>query len=235
MAHLAPFGYEPDPYFPNFWTHKTRRTKFCLCVNDFGIKYYSQDDANHLIQALRTAYKITIDMKGKQYCGLDLNWQYDKGYVDVSMNKFVTTTLDKLQHKQSSRPQHAPHDWVKPTYSTKPQLAHNEDDSPKLNTQETNKIQSIVGSFLYYGRAVDPTIFPAVNELGITQAAPTQNTATKAKRLCDYLHTHSHATLRYHASDMCLHIDSDAAYLAAPQSKSRVAGFFYLSDHPSKC
>ena len=29
---------------------------------------------------------------------------------------------------------------------------------------------------------------------------------------------------------MCLHTDSDAAYLVQPQASSRVAGHFYLSD-----
>jgi len=33
---------------------------------------------------------------------------------------------------------------------------------------------------------------------------------------------------------MVLHIDSDAAYLVAPKARSRVAGYFYLSDNPSK-
>ena len=36
--------------------------------------------------------------------------------------------------------------------------------------------------------------------------------------------------LRYYASDMQLHVDSDAAYLVAPKAKSRVAGYFYLSN-----
>ena len=48
--------------------------------------------------------------------------------------------------------------------------------------------------------------------------------------LLDYLHTHPNAKIRYHASDMQLHIDSDAAYLVAPKEKSRVAGYFYLSN-----
>ena len=33
---------------------------------------------------------------------------------------------------------------------------------------------------------------------------------------------------------MVLHVDSDAAYLIAPQAKSRVAGFYHLSTLPSK-
>jgi len=33
---------------------------------------------------------------------------------------------------------------------------------------------------------------------------------------------------------MVLHIDSDAAYLVLSNAKSRIAGYFYLSDHPSQ-
>ena len=50
----------------------------------------------------------------------------------------------------------------------------------------------------------------------------------------DYVNTYQHAYIRYKASDMVLHIDSDAAYLVAPKARSRVAGYFHLSDHPSK-
>ena len=46
---------------------------FCLCVDDFGIKYEAQEDAQHLIAALQEYYKITIDWPGKHYCGLTLD------------------------------------------------------------------------------------------------------------------------------------------------------------------
>ena len=48
--------------------------------------------------------------------------------------------------------------------------------------------------------------------------------------LLDYAHTYPDPKIRYHASDMCLHIDSDAAYLVQPKARSRVAGHYYLSD-----
>ena len=47
------------------------------------------------------------------------------------------------------------------------------------------------------------------------------------------MYTHAHATLRYKASDMFLYIDTDAAYLVTNNSKSRVHGYFYLSNHPT--
>ena len=37
---LKPYGYLPDPMAPNIWRHTSRPTKFCLCVDDFGVKKF---------------------------------------------------------------------------------------------------------------------------------------------------------------------------------------------------
>ena len=50
--------------------------------------------------------------------------------------------------------------------------------------------------------------------------------------LLDYAATYPNPKLRFYASDMILHVDSDAAYLVLPNAKSRYAGYFYLSDMP---
>ena len=62
---------------------------------------------------------------------------------------------------------------------------------------------------------------------------PTEKTTEKAQQLMDYVHTNPNAYIRYYASGMILLIDSDTEYLVAPKSRSRVAGYFYLSDYPN--
>ena len=49
VKHLQPFGYAPVPHSLSLWTHETKPTEFCLCVYDFGVKYYSKEDVLHLI------------------------------------------------------------------------------------------------------------------------------------------------------------------------------------------
>ena len=100
---LEPHGYKPDPVCPNLWTHDTRRTVFCLCVDDFGVKYFSKEDAEHLLKALKD-YKITIDWKGSNYCGLALTWNYDAGWVDITMPNYIQKTLKKLEHPSPRKP-----------------------------------------------------------------------------------------------------------------------------------
>ena len=49
IENLKPFGYSPSVEVPNIRVHETRCAKFCLCVDDFGVKYFSENDANYLI------------------------------------------------------------------------------------------------------------------------------------------------------------------------------------------
>ena len=50
--NLKSFRYEPIPHTNGMYKHKTKNIKFCLCVDDFGIKYFNNDDAMYLITAL---------------------------------------------------------------------------------------------------------------------------------------------------------------------------------------
>ena len=63
---LEAAGYKQIQNTTGLWKHKNRQTKFALCVDDFGVKYFTKDDLNHLIQTLQKYYVITIDKDGKQ-------------------------------------------------------------------------------------------------------------------------------------------------------------------------
>ena len=119
-----------------------------------------------------------------------------------------------------------------PQYGTKIQYAKNIPNEVVLDKAGTQYIQSVAGTFQYYGQAVDSTMLVALNEIGTNQAAPTATTKAKVDWLFDYALTHPSATIRYHASDMILHVESDAAYLVLPKARSRYAGFYHLAGHP---
>ena len=67
INNLSQHGYSPVPHTLGIWHHKTLRTKFCLCVDDFGVKYYSKADADHLINSLEQHYTCTTDWTGKKF------------------------------------------------------------------------------------------------------------------------------------------------------------------------
>ena len=61
VKNLDKHGYEPMKFTPGLWRHRSRPTTFTLCVDDFGVKYFTKEDANHLIAAVKTNYECTID------------------------------------------------------------------------------------------------------------------------------------------------------------------------------
>ena len=75
-------------------------------------------------------------------------------------------------------------------------------------------------------------MLPALNEISSTQAKPTEYTKEECQQLMDYAATYPNVYVQYHASDMVLHVDSNAAYLVLWQARSRIAGYFQLNDHP---
>jgi hypothetical protein len=68
------------------------------------------------------------------------------------------------------------------------------------------------------------------NDIATEQTKVTRKTQATTNQLLDYLATHQDATIKYHASDMILHIHSDASYLSVSNAQSRLGGLFFLGN-----
>ena len=131
-------------------------------------------------------------------------------------------------------PQYSPHKHLGTNWTNKGDMEYTQqpDNSPFLSKEKTKYVQQVVGVFLYYARAIDSTMLPALSQLGAQQTQPTQLIIKKFQRLTDYANTHPNTYVRFYASDMQLMIDSDAAYLVLPNVYSRIAGCFRLTNVP---
>ena len=92
-----------------------------------------------------------------------------------------------------------------------------------------------MGTFLYYSRAVDPTVLTALSIIATEQTQDTQTTKEKAEHFLMYAATHPNATIKYYKSDMILKIHSNTSYLSEQQGRSCAGAHFYLGnrDHTS--
>ena len=79
-------------------------------------------------------------------------------------------------------------------------MAQPEDDSPEINPEEANKIQQVVGTFLYYAHAVDPKMIVSQNKIAAKQSKSTQETAKRFLQLLNYMSTHPDVITIYHVS-----------------------------------
>ena len=111
-----------------------------------------------------------------------------------------------------------------------------QDQQQLLDANGKHKIQSVVGTFLYYGCAVEPTVLTALINMTTMQSKPTITTLKQSNMLTDYLATYPNAKLWLYVGNMQWHLESDAAYLVLSDTKSWIAGYFYshAPPHPSK-
>ena len=71
--------------------------------------------------------------------------------------------------------------------------------------------------------------------LGTLESAQTKGTQAIVKaitQLLNYCATHHYAHIRFFASDMYLHVHSNASYQPESEARSRAGGYFFLSDKP---
>ena len=146
------------------------------------------------------------------------------------MPGYITKLLQRFLHPIPKKPGHQPQCHVQPQYGTMLQLKDSRDKNKLLQPDNITKLQQIIGAVLYYARDVDGTLMSTLNELASAQFKGTQANIQATKKLRDYFHTQSDATIRYCASQMQLHIHSDASYLSASKARSRVGGHFILSE-----
>ena len=228
-------GYFQDKFVPGLWHHEWREIKFCLTVDDFGVKYSKREDAEHLLKSLEKYYTCSKDWSGSRYIGIKLDWDYNRDHnrrkVHLSMPNYVTTAPAELGHQPPEQRQDQPHRHVRPNYGAKVQYATPNDTSPALGKEAAQRIRKITGKFLYLGRAVDSTLLTPLSAIASSQANPSQDTMDKANQFLDYVSSQEEAVLTYNASEMILATHSDASYLCEPRARSRAGGHFFLSNN----
>ena len=60
-----------------------------LCVDDFGVEFFTKKDVDHLMHALEQLDKLYIDWEGKYHCDFNLHWNYKDNYVNAAIPQFI--------------------------------------------------------------------------------------------------------------------------------------------------
>ena len=105
-----------------------------------------------------------MDWKGELFCGVHLDWDYKNRTVRLSMPDYARNALIKFGHPTPAKPQHSPYQASPVNYSSKQQEPLS-DDSPPLSPSQIKLIQQMVGTFLFFGRAVNPTLAAALSSI----------------------------------------------------------------------
>ena len=128
------------------------------------------------------------------------------------MPNYVHKTLVEYRHEMSKRAQYCPYAPPTERYGKDSNLTIPEEIWPPVTEDEKKYVQRVVGSFLYYARAIDLTILHALSAIASEQAEPTKQTLARVQQLLDYMATNPNAVVRFYASDIILNLHSDASY-----------------------
>jgi hypothetical protein len=187
----------------------------------------------HLKEALEEHYTVALDWEGTLFCGDKLTWDYINCHINTHIPGYIPKALTKYQHPHPTTPPHFLFKSAPIQYGTKVQREE-EDISPPLTEKEIKRVQDIVGTILYYGRAVNPTLLAALSTIASRQTHGTKALQMACHQLLNYVATHPNAGIQFHASDMILAVHTNASYLSKPGGKSRAAGHFYLTNRNDK-
>jgi hypothetical protein len=89
-------------------------------------------------------------------------------------------------------------------------------------------MQQIMGSIIYYARAVNKTVLMALSNIASKQMKATEKALEKGAKLLDYLALNLDTKVQYYALDMVTNIHSDALYLMETKTQSCRCGNFFM-------
>ena len=235
--HLNAAGHYEAATTSGLWRHKWRPIAFALVVDDFGVEPVGKLHADHLIQTLKAHYDVTQDWSGVNFLSIDLEWDYAKGTVRLSMKNYILKVLKRFNHLSSNKACHSPHPHQQPTYGVKKQCDPDLDNSQQLSTTDQTRLQAITGALSGYARAVDNELLVALGLIAMKTHAPTTLTDVIMTHLLNYVHTYPNdgitltltLTLTHRKSGMQLAAHSDAVCLNENQAKSRASAHMHVS------
>ena len=135
-------------------------------------------------------------------------------HADMSVPGYVQIKRNKYQHPDLLKLQHSPYQEAPIFYATKVQQPVQSDTTAPLSPDQIKRVQVIVGTFIWYGRACDPILTASLSAIASRQTKGIESILAASHQLIDYLATHPNAANCYGASDMILAFDTDASYLS---------------------
>eukprot|EP00957_Ditylum_brightwellii_P172498 13132867-Ditylum_brightwellii.AAC.1 len=133
-------------------------------------------------------------------------------------------------HTPNQKKKHSPFKALPPTFDKDSQKPTDHHMVLAVSKEAKLCILQIVGSLLYYWRAIDNTILKALNTISSQQNNATKKTESAVHHLMDYCASHPDATICFYASDMILQLHSNVSYMNEPQARRTAEGRFFLGN-----
>ncbi len=98
------------------------------------------------------------------------------------MPDYAQNALLKFGHVNPSWPQHSPYKAAPITYGATRQ-ENMTDDTPPISSEQIKFIQQVVGTFLFFGWVIDPTLTAALSSIASQQSNGNEVTLQATRQL----------------------------------------------------
>jgi hypothetical protein len=167
-------------------------------------------------------------MAGNKFAGMVIEWNYAARCCCISMPGYISMLLLKFKHPHPAKPWLSPYKCLPIAYGAKLHITPDPDSSELLDASRKRCVQEIVGSLLYYTRAVNNKLRIVLSAIAACQAKATVAPEQAVDLLLDYVATYPNDSIVYCASDMILCANGDAGFLNKTNSCSRAGAHIYL-------
>jgi len=82
---------------------------------------------------LKKHYDVSVDLEGKEFVKIQLDWDYKNGKVHLSMVPYLQKALRQLDNIVPSKRQDSPYPYTEPKYGAKQQFTEYDTSAPVGN------------------------------------------------------------------------------------------------------
>ena len=126
--------------------------------------------SQHIINSLQQKYITTVDWTSKNFLGLDIDWNYQKRHVTISIPNYINQILHKFQHPLNLKPTNSPPKYNAPTYGAKMQYSNPIGAIKLIPPSDITHVQQVIGTLMHYAMALENTIIDPMGDLTSAQS-----------------------------------------------------------------
>ena len=225
-------GYYESDLVPCLFKHESRQISFSLIVDDLGVKHTNTEDIQHLIDAISPRWKVKHNPTGDKYIGMNLKWNYDPANpsLEISNAETAPKSFARFDKDNSIKRRKTPSKYTPPVYGKETTDVETEAAPPEHLPEMKNFVQSVNGTYLFYGRIIDYSILEQTNTIGQSQGNPTADTVDQVNHLIGYMKEYPDTKLVVKGNDMQFRVMYDASFMTAHARKSKGGAVYYLSN-----
>jgi hypothetical protein len=183
------------------------------------------------LDILKKFHGVQYNIAGNKFAGMDIEWNRAAHRCHISKPSYISLLLLKYKHPHPAKAWLSPYECLPIACGSKSYIPPDPDASELLDANHKHCVQEIVGSLLYYARAVNNKLLVVLSAIAACQAKATVATEQAVNLLLNYVASYPNDGIVHGASNIIVCAHTDAGFLHKTSSCSRAGAHIYLLEN----